>query len=86
LSPDGLFRWIDDAGTVMVESIWWEDGFPSAARNFEDEVGYGWLVVASASAWKVLAEVVGPCVDWVRVERSADKQDVRAVTAWRAAT
>lgn len=51
LSKDGLFRWINDKGEVMVESIWWSDGFIGQhPPHFDDEVGEGWLVIASQNA------------------------------------
>jgi hypothetical protein len=35
----------------MVESVWWVDGLvDESPPHFEDEVGEGWLVVASAEA------------------------------------
>ena len=58
---DGLFRWIDDDGDVMVESFWWTDG------NVEfdhigfgpDQVGSGWVVVASERAFRQIEEWYG---------------------------
>jgi hypothetical protein len=70
----GLFRWKDGRGAVMVESVWWEDGFVEHEPPLsDDEVGAGWLVVATADAWRQITEFVGPTVDWMRVERSMNK-------------
>ena len=51
ISSPGHFRWIDDKDKIMVESVWWVDGLvDESPPHFEDEVGEGWLVVASAEA------------------------------------
>jgi hypothetical protein len=85
-AADGLFRWIDAAGNVMAESIWWEDGFVGhRAPQFSDEVGQGWLVVVSADAVRQIEAAIGPCADWMRVEREAREQESR-VTTWIRAT
>ena len=55
LSDNGLFRWLDDKGEIMVESVWWKDGLiDQAPPHLDDEVGEGWLVVASPVAWDAL--------------------------------
>ncbi len=55
---DGLFRWLDEDGRVMVESFWWTDGtvefdHPGYGPH---QVGSGWLVVASEQAYRQIAE------------------------------
>lgn len=51
LSKDGLFRWVNNEGQTMVESIWWSDGFiEQRPPRFDDDVGEGWLVIASQNA------------------------------------
>ncbi len=51
LSEEGFFRWVNDEGKIMVESIWWMDGnIDQAPPHFDDEVGEGWLVLASKEA------------------------------------
>jgi hypothetical protein len=45
---DGWFRWVDQEGEVVVESIWWADGyFYRYNRHQNSEVGNGWLVLLS---------------------------------------
>jgi hypothetical protein len=45
---DGWFRWIDQEGEVVAESIWWADGhFYRYSRYQHSEVGNGWLVLLS---------------------------------------
>lgn len=52
LSKDGIFKWIDENGQTMVESIWWADGLIShRGINFCD-VGEGWVVVASSTGFE----------------------------------
>ena len=52
ISDGGMFRWVNDQGRVMVESIWWMDGRPMLSGDGlpEDEAGEGWLVLASKCA------------------------------------
>jgi hypothetical protein len=58
-SPDGLFRWTDAGGALMVETIWWVDG-PVAISPYHDiETGEGFLVLASARGWAALSEKLG---------------------------
>ena len=55
-----LFRWVDDNGDVMVESIWWTDGnidFNQTGWG-TGQVGSGWVVVASKPAFQQI-------VDWL---------------------
>ena len=56
LAGDGLFRWVDGDGTIMVESTWWADGLVGQSPpHFDDEVGEGWLVVAGPAAWHAIS-------------------------------
>lgn len=50
LSDEGLFRWVDNQGEIMVESVWWTDGLPDHSPPLWDEVGEGWQVVGSQAA------------------------------------
>jgi hypothetical protein len=55
----------------MVESIWWADGFTGHfPSHFDDEVGEGWLVVASQAAWDAIKSQLGPLKRRVHIERS----------------
>jgi hypothetical protein len=57
LTPDGMFRWHDPGGAMMVETVWWQDG-PAGmgGRLPEDCIGEGWLVLATPIAWAALSE------------------------------
>ena len=71
VAEDGLFRWVNNAGQTMVESIWWTDGLVGQAPpHFDDEVGEGWLVVASQVAWDAITSQLGTLKRMVHVERS----------------
>jgi AAA domain len=78
LADDGLFRWINNAGQTMVESIWWIDGLDrQSSPHFHDEVGEGWLVVASPAAWDAIQSQLGPLRRLVYVERSFSSKGKR---------
>jgi len=49
-STEGLFRWTDATGRIMVETFLWADGTPQTDVSEGDIVGNGWLVVASPEA------------------------------------
>lgn len=46
--PGRWFRWADARGVPVVESIWWNDGpFHQHTEGLREEVGTGWLVLAT---------------------------------------
>jgi len=50
-TEDGLFRWVDSNGNIMVESVWWKDGPMGWHSSYSrEENGEGWIVVASQEA------------------------------------
>ncbi len=55
LSDHGMFRWIDDNGDIMVETRWWQDGLINDYNITHDEVGEGWLVIASKKAMRKIS-------------------------------
>ncbi|WP_028305187.1 ATP-binding protein [Oceanospirillum maris] len=60
VSDEGLFRWINENGDVMVESISWKDGpISRQPPKMDDLCSNGWLVVASVEAVKKLREFIG---------------------------
>jgi hypothetical protein len=78
VAEDGLFRWVNNAGQIMVESIWWTDGLVGQAPpHFDDEVGEGWLVVASQVAWDAITSQLGNLKRMIYVERSFYGKGVR---------
>lgn len=57
LTSEGFFRWVDEAGHLAVESVWWTDG--SLERHDSHQycsVGEGWLVLVTESAYSRLIE------------------------------
>ena len=86
IAEDGIFRWVNDRGHVMVESIWWMDGRPMLLADGlpEYEVGEGWLVLASGSALGQIEEAFGslPRRSAVvrRYERGSETIECRALS------
>lgn len=78
LAEDGLFRWVDENGAIMVESRWWQDGplgrQPPRSREI---TGEGWLVVASPVAISIIIENIKPLSILRAVKRTyaKDQQD-----------
>lgn len=53
----GLFKWTDNDGKLMVESVYWMNGnMRTHDRHLNSEVGAGWFVKASKEAYKALKE------------------------------
>jgi hypothetical protein len=49
----GLFRWIDEHGQTMAESIWWQDGnvLSSDHSGIDQAAHQGWLVIVTPEGW-----------------------------------
>lgn len=79
-ATEGLFRWVDAKGAMMVESLRWQDG--SLHRHpprLEEVSSEGWLVVASPEAAKLIAQIVGPAIRLgvvLRQYRDRDKKNL----------
>lgn len=74
-SSTGLFRWVDNQGRMMVESIWWQDGFPEQRPpQHDEEVGEGWLIILSERGAAAIRDEFGALTACVRVEREAKDQ------------
>ena len=61
LASDGRFKWVDADGRIMVESIWWANGFPKlhSIGSESEEASEGWIVVATQEAYAVLRNKFG---------------------------
>lgn len=57
LSKDGMFVWVDTSGNKMVESVYWESGNTFYRNRSNQEVGDGWLVLASEQAIEALQTI-----------------------------
>lgn len=57
LSKDGMFVWVDTSGNKMVESVYWQSGNTFYRNRSNQEVGDGWLVLASEQAIEALQTI-----------------------------
>lgn len=81
LSPEGLFRWIDEKGEIMIESIYWKDGpISRQPPKMDDICSNGWLVVASHEAIDKIREVIGEAVKVNAVVRSYGRATYDPIT------
>lgn len=66
-SADKPFEWIDARGNVMVQSIYWKDGWIWLEPPRSESLGEGWLVLATEEAVKIIRSAVGnaECHLWV---------------------
>lgn len=56
VSNEGLFRWVDNDGQTMAETIWWKDStLEHRPPHHRNEVGEGWLVVMSKVGYSAFA-------------------------------
>lgn len=78
LAKDGLFKWVNDQGEVMAESVWWVDGLiDQSPPHLYNEVGEGWVVVASQVAWEAIGSRFGNLKRMISVERSFYRDNQR---------
>lgn len=56
---NGCFRWDDEHGEMVVESIFWQDGSIANQNTYRNsEAGHGWMVVITRAGMKVLLELL----------------------------
>lgn len=65
------FRWVDQAGAVAIESVWWTDGLVDHHPPRHCEVGEGWIVLVAPWAFKEIVQQTGPLLRAIVVERQA---------------
>lgn len=70
LDDSGLFRWVDEDGKLMIESVWWVDGILDKFKPTFYEVGEGWLILASKDAIKAIKSQYGLIKRFINVERN----------------
>lgn len=77
LDPDGLFRWINSEGKIMVECIRWQDGpIHRHEPRYHEVCAEGWLVVASKEAAEAIAKITGKAIRLSAVARQyKDRSD-----------
>jgi hypothetical protein len=89
LANQGLFRWLGQGGRIMVESSWWLDGpVDLSPPHLRDEVGEGWLVLATAAAFAEIKERFPSLSRRLEITRhyQDDRQGRRAKSAAKIAT
>lgn len=75
-SAEGLFKWVNRDGESMVWSEWWVDStFDQSPPHFYDEVGQGWLVVATDTAKKKIEELLGESKRQAVIARSFSRDN-----------
>jgi hypothetical protein len=76
LHKDGVFRWVDEDGQIMVESRWWQDGpMDRQPPRTREVTGEGWLVVASTKAQAIIQNNISSLGILRAVKRSVGKDD-----------
>ena len=79
-ATEGLFRWVDATGAVMVESIRWQDGsFHCHPPRLEEVSSEGWLVVASPEAAELIAQIFGQAIRLSAVLRQYRDRDEKEI-------
>jgi hypothetical protein len=59
-APGRWFRWQDQAGNLVVESVWWNDGpMQQFAERLHTVVGGGWLVLVTKSGFEEIERAAG---------------------------
>jgi len=77
-SQNGLFRWVDANGNIMVESVWWKDGTMGWYTSYSrEENGEGWLVVASQTAIDQMSNYYPHMKRQAMVERELYDEDLQ---------
>jgi hypothetical protein len=57
---DSCFRWVNQSGDLVVESLWWNDGLPEQhLRHPSSEIGSGWLVLATQQGFAEIKKWAG---------------------------
>ncbi|NQZ64836.1 MAG: hypothetical protein HRT59_22920 [Crocosphaera sp.] len=70
VSEDGLFRWVNNVGDVMVESFCWKDGpINRHPPKMDDICSEGWLVLASPEAEQAIRKHVHSAIKKCSVVR-----------------
>jgi len=79
-----LLAWTNEDGDLTVHTVWWRDGQPSTHGYSRDQVGEGWLVLASPEALAAINCVFGPLRRTAVVERTVnlDRDSLRSAR-WR---
>lgn len=81
VSSQGLFRWLDEKGNIMVESIYWKDGpISRLPPKMDDICSNGWLVIASSEAAEQIRRAASGAVRVNTIIRSYGKGSHNPIT------
>ncbi|PRX47316.1 hypothetical protein [Salegentibacter salegens] len=60
LSSQGNFRWLNNKGDIVVESVYWQSGEEyNNNRNLHSDSGSGWIVVITKEGFELLKHALG---------------------------
>lgn len=82
---EGLFRWSDKNGHMMVESIMWQDGctYYNEPHGGREICSHGWLIVASEKGWNQLKKKIKPADRLCCVIRTKlDDRNKKMTNSW----
>ena len=65
------FRWLDASGKLMVESVYWKDGWVEMEPPRFESLGEGWFVTASAPAIGAIRQIAPEAELHLWVERTS---------------
>lgn len=58
LSNEGNFRWLDNEGNIVIESIYWKNNnTQNKGRHLHSECGYGWYIIISKNGLEKLKKL-----------------------------
>jgi hypothetical protein len=77
-----LFEWRDERDQLMAKSIWSVDGnVDHAPPHHQDQVGEGWIVIASPQGLEKLSKCLGPFDRQIEVKPTARIDDRQKETS-----
>ncbi|HOJ11791.1 MAG TPA: hypothetical protein PK733_14525, partial [Clostridiales bacterium] len=81
LSTEGLFRWVNKNGEIMVESIYWKDGpINRLPPRMAEICSEGWIVAASKKAAELISNRIGNAIYLKALVRQHSNRDERDVS------
>ncbi|HZT42400.1 MAG TPA: hypothetical protein VFA07_09420 [Chthonomonadaceae bacterium] len=76
LSDKGIFSWVNASDEIMVESIWWRDGWTEMRppHSFHT-LGEGWLILCSPDAYRAVVSQINSSRMVIGVRRESTVED-----------
>jgi|GEM_PF-1417042 len=82
-SNDGLFRWTDQSGEIMVESYRWQRGRIERFAPTDGTCSQGWIVKASQKGYSTLCKFVKNTIWICRIQKEyAEKKEEKQKKSW----